>query len=301
MMSAPKMATTSDRRRTSLGARWATQQGVWRATQRLLLLQWALLLLALLILGWLTEPSSLPAGIERSAENQALYHGWVPTPHPLGVLGAGEDRLELLLQALSRTFTGPLLACLAAVLVGGLWGTWAAFTEGRADRALTAAAILVEGMPRIVLFALVTGLLSQMGVGLSILQVTVGFAVFQIPAVATALRNHVRAVVREGYVEGLVSLGFSRRTIVLRDLLARECGPLLRLQYVARVTELVALETAISYALPTMYAGTIGGLLRRLSGKSLSPFGLALVVGVAVYVLTLNAVLRPARVEAKTA
>lgn len=267
-----------------------------KALRQVLLWQWVVLLLTVLVLGWFTQRSSLPPNAEESIANQELYHGWVPATHPMGVLGHHDDRLELYVQALSRTFTGPLLACLAAVLLGGLWGTWAAFIEGWPDRILAATAVLVEGIPRIVLFALVTGLMSQVGVRLNILHVTVGFALFQIPAVATALRNHVRSVVREGYVEGLISLGFPRRTIVLRDLLVRECGPLLRIQYVARVTELVALETAISFALPTADAGTIGSLLRRLSVQSLSPGALevALVAGLAAYILTLNGVVRPA-------
>lgn len=260
------------------------------------------LLVTLLILGWIIRPTptAFPPGIER--HNPGVYGGWVPTAHPLGVYPTvpftNHDLLEWLLMGLSRTLTGPLLACALAVLLGGLWGTWAAFTEGSSERVLQAGALLLEAVPRIVVFALflrVVRDLSAKGgtnVELSIVHVTVAFALFQIPAIALSFRNHVRSIVREGYIEGLISLGFPRRTIVLRDLFVRECGPLARLQYVARVTELIALETAVSYAIGGSGDRTVGWVLRYCWGTCPWGFVLLLCGCLAIYLLTLSALAR---------
>jgi ABC-type dipeptide/oligopeptide/nickel transport system permease subunit len=260
----------------------------------ILLWQWSLLLLAMLFLGTFTHQTRayLPLGIEKEAENLRTYGGWVPRAHPLGVVQT-DDRLELLLLALRRSLAGPLLGCLIAVGVGGLWGAWAAYKEGALDQILTSCALFLDAIPRIALFALILRLTRNSGLHLDLLRLVVAFALFQIPAVALALRNQIRSIVREGYVEGLVSLGFARRTIVLRDLLWRECSPLLRLQYVARVTELVALETAISYTFGGS-EGTVGGLLKQQTTNSSTVgwFEFLLVGCLALYILTLTVLAR---------
>jgi len=261
---------------------------------RLIFFGWLVFLLTILILGWVVRPADppLPAGIERSNPN--VYGGWVPTAHPLGVVGNDNaDLLEKILMSLSRTLTGPLLACAVAVFLGGLWGTWAAFREGLAAKALEVNALLLEALPRIVLFALFLRVVRDMsggrGLNLNILHLTIAFAVFQIPAIALSFRNRVRSVVREGYVEGLISLGFPRRTIVLRDLYLRECGPLARLQYVARVTELIALETAVSYAISGSQETTVGSVVRKCWDSGQSGCVLILAGCLAVYLISFSA------------
>jgi ABC-type dipeptide/oligopeptide/nickel transport system permease subunit len=284
--------------------RTGNSNGTARATRpwvewavRALLLAWVGLLITVIAAGWSTHATrpALPVGVERAPENAGIYHGWISNPHPLGFAQElGDDKLELLLLGLSRTLTGPLLVCAVAVMLGGLWGTWAAYSEGIGERLLRVAALFLEAIPRIVLFALLMWVVRVPGLHLDIMKVTVIFAFFQIPAVGIALCNHVRSLVREGYVEGLISLGFSRHTIVLRDLLWRECGPLLRLQYVARVTELIALETAVSYALGGSEQ-TVGGVLRRLdSGKDQGIYPFLVIGSLALYLVTLSALSRRA-------
>ncbi len=269
----------------------------WRTALRW---QWAIFLAVILVLGILTQPSDppCPAGAEEYLENADIYGGLVPRAHPLGVFPRDDaDLLEWLLMGLGRSLAGPLIACVLTVLLGGLWGTWAAYHEGRGEKLLAALALPLEALPRIVMFALITPLIRIPGVQPNLLHVTVAFALLQIPAVGLALRSHVRSVVREGYVEGLVSLGFPARTIIIRDLLRRECGPLLRLQYVARVTELVALETAVSFAVGGANERTVGWVLRRFQQVNIdrSPFELLLVACLAAYLLTLSAAVRERR------
>lgn len=254
---------------------------------------WICGLVVILILGWFVhvQPTTIHPGVE--ALNPDLYRNWIPSAHPLGLI-MGYDSLELLLAGLSRTMTGPILACIVAVILGGLWGTLAAYREGISDRILGTSSILLDAIPRIVIYALIGRYLRSAVPGMTILHTTALFALIQVPAVAILIRNHLRSVVREGYVEGLVSLGFTQRTIMFRDLLVRECGPQLVTQYVARVTELVALETSVSYLFEQANGHTIGWLLRQINTCQLeqSWFALIVIVSLIIYLMALSTLAR---------
>ena len=250
-------------------------------------------LVTVLVIGWFVHvrPTLLPLGVE--ALHPDLYGGWIPRAHPLGLLRS-YDKLELLLAALSRTMTGPILACIVTVVLGGLWGTRAAYREDISDRLLGTSSILLDAIPRIVIYAMIGVYLRSAFPWVTILHATALFAFLQVPAVAVSIRNHLRSVVREGYVEGLVSLGFAPRTIMFRDLLLRECGPQLVTQYVARVTELVALETAVSYLFEQANGHTMGWLLRQIDSCELerSWYALLAIVSLAVFLMALSALAR---------
>lgn len=261
---------------------------------------WLFLLMAVLVLGWCVHP--FPDSMERfdprneaAEQNETIFGGVVPAPHPLGITPhMHEDQLELLLMGLSRTLTGPLVGCLVAVALGGIWGAWAGYREGGTDRLLGYSTALFDTVPRVVLFALLGRILRLAGINVAITHLVIIFVLFQIPSIGMVIRNHVRSLVREGYVEGLVSLGFSKRTIISRDLLRRECLPILRLQYVARVTELVAVETAITYALGGGSEHTVGWVLRHVLEVTVIPgwFSVLLVLLLAAYLLTLSLTMR---------
>ena len=82
-------------------------------------------------------------------------------------------------MGLSRTMIGPLLACLVAVALGGLWGAWAAYREGPMDRTLVSLSLFLEAFPRIILYALVIRMVRFPGLQVNLLHVTLLFGLFR--------------------------------------------------------------------------------------------------------------------------
>lgn len=264
----------------------------WRATA---LFAVGGLAITVLVLGDLVHDGGrcLPPNIETA--NPGLYRGWVHSAHPLGVItcGSGEqDTLELMLRSLARTLTLPMLLCLASVLMGGAWGSWAAYRGGLPDALPGAAAIWLEAVPRIALFVLLQRVAPPGSPSSQRQFMVICFAAVQIPAIAATFRNHLRGLQREGFVDGLISLGFPARVIVWRDMLWRECAGLLLLQYVARVTELVALMTALSYAFDGVFPDWIGAVLVAVRNQGAQGQGnfLLLVAGLAAFLAVVHAV-----------
>lgn len=142
--------------------------------------------------------------------------------HWLGTDDLGRDVLSRVLHAGRVSLLAAVEAVAVAVAVGLAPGLIAGYLGGRTDRIIMRVADAFMSFPPLVLALTIVGVL---GPSLHNAMIAVGL-VFA-PRVLRMMRGSTLAVREETYVEAARSIGFSNRTIVLREVLPNAIPPII--------------------------------------------------------------------------
>jgi len=141
---------------------------------------------------------------------------------PLGYDFLGHDVWSRLLAGGRSVVWMSLLTTVLALAVGTLLGVLAAFARGRTDQAIVWGADVFLAFPDLILVLLIV---SMLGRSHAIVVLTVALAF--VPGVIRLARGIALNVVKQEFVEAAQLLGYSRRQILVREILPNIATPLL--------------------------------------------------------------------------
>ncbi|SDF43001.1 MULTISPECIES: ABC transporter permease [unclassified Duganella] len=190
-------------------------RGVWR--QRAL--RSGLLLTLLVLLVALAGPWLAPHG---AADFTGPVYGAPAQGAPLGYDYLGRDVWSRLLLGGWSMVWMTIAAAIIALLAGALLGLLAAHAGGRIDRALVWCADVLLAFPNLILVLLVVSMLGR-APWLIVLTTSIAF----LPGMLRLARSLALGVASQEFVEAAELLGYSRRHILLREVLPNILTPLL--------------------------------------------------------------------------
>lgn len=166
--------------------------------------------------GWITEESGLTTG-------DSFKLPW----HPLGTDYLGRDMFARLAKGAQVSLFIGILAPLAFMLIGILYGSVAGYFAGAIDQLLMRFADFVVALPFLlfmILFKLVFGIESGSS---GILAMLVALILLSWPATARLVRGEVLRIREEGYVSASRLLGTETRWLILRHMIPNTMGVIL--------------------------------------------------------------------------
>jgi peptide/nickel transport system permease protein len=172
--------------------------------------------------------------------------------HPLGTNEMGEDVLSKIALG-GRELLLPVVAALAAaVLLGGLFGTWSGLCLGSsADTFMDLYAELWESVPKLVLvFAALTYMSYEHYTLKLYLLIGIAFA----PLVYRAVRNEVGALRTRLFLEASVALGISRGRIFWTHVVRRHVLPVLCVEGAVLMGYVLLFDAILGYCGVRQYA-----------------------------------------------
>ncbi len=190
-----------------------------RALWRQRALRAGLSLTVLVLLVALIGPWLAPHG---AADFTGPVYGAPAPGAPLGYDYLGRDVLSRLLLGGWSMVWMTLAAAVIALLGGTALGLLSAHAGGRIDRALVWSADVLLAFPNLILVLLVVSMLGR-APWLIVLTAAVAF----VPGVLRLVRSLASAIATQEFVEAAELLGYSRRHILLREVLPNILTPLL--------------------------------------------------------------------------
>ncbi len=134
--------------------------------------------------------------------------------HWLGTDELGRDILSRVIVGTRMTMLIALVPVTLAAAGGVVLGLISGFLGGAVDRAITALVDLLLTIPGMVLAIAIVAVVGPSAFGL-IVAITLGF----IPAIARLVRGRVQELREEDYVSAAITVGMSRRRILIRHVL----------------------------------------------------------------------------------
>ncbi len=236
----------------------ATHGGPFRELVRDKLGMTALVVLVVLVLAAILAPWLAPSDPNkigpRIRMRPPVWHGGTWS-HPLGTDWQGYDVLSRLLYgARTSLFIGTVVVLVAGT-AGVLYGLYAGYRGGRADRWLMGWVDVQVSFPGLLLAMLLIAL-----VGGSVLSVTAILAVNGWMVFARLTRGVVLAAKERPYVEAAEIVGCTPRRVVFTHILPNLITPLATLS-VLEFARIILAEAALSYlGLGIQYPGVSWGL-----------------------------------------
>jgi len=146
-----------------------------------------------------------------------------PSPaHPFGTDTLGRDVLARVLYGAKVSVRVAVTAVTVAAVVGSLVGVLAGYSGGAVETVAMRAVDVLLGFPALVLAIGVVAAL-----GFSLTNVIVALGIVYIPQFARIARSSALAESEQAYVDAARVQGYSRRHIVLREVLPNALSPLL--------------------------------------------------------------------------
>ena len=142
--------------------------------------------------------------------------------HPFGTDSLGRDVLARTLYGAKVSVQVAVTAVTVAAVVGSPLGIVAGYVGGVVETALMRAVDVMLGFPALVL---AIGLVAALGFSLT--NVIIALGIVYVPQFARIARSTALSVSEEEYVDAARALGYSRRHIVLREVLPNCLSPLL--------------------------------------------------------------------------
>jgi peptide/nickel transport system permease protein len=146
-----------------------------------------------------------------------------PSPaHPFGTDSLGRDVLARTVYGAKVSVQVAVIAVTVAAVVGSPLGVVAGYVGGAVETALMRVVDVMLGFPALVL---AIGLVAALGFSLT--NVIIALGIVYVPQFARIARSTALSVSEEEYVDAARALGYSRRHIVLREVLPNCLSPLL--------------------------------------------------------------------------
>ena len=147
--------------------------------------------------------------------------------HPLGTDYLGRDMLSRLMHGARVSLFIGIVAPLAFVLLGILYGSVAGFMSGRADQILMRFADFVVALPFLLFMILFRILFNVQPGDDSIYPMMVAMILLSWPAAARLVRGQILQIREEGYIGASRLLGAKTNYLVLRHMIPNTMGVIL--------------------------------------------------------------------------
>ena len=162
--------------------------------------------------------------------------------HILGTDSLGRDVAMRILKGTEAFFFPGLFAALIAVILGGVGGAFAGYSQGVIRSGVMGLIQLFDTLPRLVFIILVCSVFEP-----TIYLIAVVTGVLFAPAIATIIRERVEALASEDYILAHVAHGFRPVRILLYHILWLQCRSVLVRQAAFVFCYVLFIETALSY------------------------------------------------------
>lgn len=142
--------------------------------------------------------------------------------HLFGTDTLGRDVLARVIYGAKVAMQVSVTAVVVAAVVGSLLGVFAGYTGGYAETVVMRFVDVMLGFPALVL---AIGVVAALGFSLE--NVIIALGIVYVPQFARIGRSAALSVVQEEYVDAAKALGYSRRHVLLREVLPNCLSPLL--------------------------------------------------------------------------
>jgi oligopeptide transport system permease protein len=223
------------------GNRNRSSKPIWQKQPKIF---WSALVMGLVVLMAILVPLLGP--------NSTAINPDIPTapPWPLAGYVAGHwfGTDDLGRDLLSRVAIGAeislligIATALVAVVIGTLYGTWAALFEGKTDTVMMRFIDIIYSLPSLMIVILFSVFL-----GRSILSLVLALALFSWPDTARIIRGQILSLKREEFVEAFHSIGGGMGQLIWRHFIPNTLG-LIILTATITVPRAILTESTLSF------------------------------------------------------
>lgn len=230
---------------------------LWKRALRTRQIQFGLVVMVILGVVAVLAPWLAPHDPYKWGPDQSdLPPAWVQNAfqsgradYPLGTDQYGRDVLSRLLYGTRTAFFLALIAVPLAALIGTIIGLLSGYLGGEFDRLMTFFCDVIQALPGIlfvvIIILVLRSLLSASWLN-GMITLVVGFAAISWVGLARLVRVSVMQLKNELFVEAAISLGASRRRILLKHLLPNVL-PVILAWIVNNIPAVILLEAVLGY------------------------------------------------------
>ena len=198
-----------------------------------------LVILSIMIIAALITPWLAPY----SYETQDLDLGASPpsSQHLLGTDVLGRDLFTRILYGSRVSLMVGFVATAVALGIGVLWGTIAGYFGGRIDIIMMRIVDVLYALPFAIFIILLTVIF-----GHSMLLLFLAIGAVEWLTMARIIRGQVLSIKQQEFIEAAVSMGLSKRRIILRHLIPNVLGPII-VYTTLTIPSVILLESFLSF------------------------------------------------------
>lgn len=203
-----------------------------------------LAMLGLVILLLMTAAALLTPWIapyEYEAQNLALGATPPSADHWLGTDIFGRDQLTRILYGSRVSLMVGFVATAVALCIGVLWGTVAGYLGGKVDSVMMRIVDVLYALPFTIFIILL-----MVVFGRSMLLLFLAIGAVEWLTMARIVRGQVMSLRQQEFVEAAVSMGFSRRRIMLKHIVPNILGPII-VYTTLTIPSVILLESFLSF------------------------------------------------------
>ncbi len=215
------------------------RRNAWRRLQRNKVAMFGLCMLTALALLALLAPWLSPYSY--SAQNLVLGPSAPSAAHWLGTDLFGRDLLTRMLYGSRVSLAVGFIATAVALLIGVTWGALAGYLGGRTDALMMRTVDILYALPFTIFIIL---LMVVFGNNIILLFLAIGAVEWL--TMARIVRGQVLHIKQQDYIEAAVSLGASRRRIIVKHVLPNIAGPVI-VYATLTVPNVILLESFLSF------------------------------------------------------
>ena len=214
-------------------------RNAWRRLQKNKTATFGLCLLAILVVLALLAPWLSPYSY--SEQDLALGPSAPSGAHWLGTDLFGRDLLTRMLYGSRISLAVGFIATAVALLIGVSWGAVAGYLGGRVDALMMRTVDVLYALPFTIFIIL---LMVVFGNNIILLFLAIGAVEWL--TMARIVRGQVLHIKQQDYIEAAVSLGASRRRVILKHVLPNVAGPVV-VYATLTVPNVILLESFLSF------------------------------------------------------
>jgi oligopeptide transport system permease protein len=214
-------------------------QDAWARLRRNRLAVASAIVFGLIALACIVGPWISPYGYE---EQDLVLGASAPSAaHWFGTDTFGRDLLTRILYGGRVSLMVGLIATAVALLIGVTWGSIAGYFGGRVDALMMRIVDIIYALPFMIFVVLLTVVF-----GRSLILLFLAIGAVEWLTMARIIRGQVQALRHQEFVEAAISIGLSRRAIILRHLIPNAVGPLI-VYTTLTIPAVMLLEAFISF------------------------------------------------------